>query len=72
MRQFERQKVCYENCITSAYVMMDKTYCQEYDGQVALSETKVEPANTIYIIQIRSALSTCKASQINNIKESSE
>jgi hypothetical protein len=29
---------------------MDQTYCQEYDGQVALSETKVEPARAIYII----------------------
>jgi hypothetical protein len=30
--------------------MMDKSYCQEYDGQVALSETKVEPARAINII----------------------
>ena len=50
MRELKRQKVCYENCTTSAYVMIDKTYCQEYDGQVALSGTKVEPANAIYII----------------------
>lgn len=49
IRQFKRRKVWYVNC-TPTCVTMGKTYCQEYDGQVAHSETKVGPAKAIYIV----------------------